>query len=209
MILHEMYFANLGGDGEGVGPAAEKALVQAYGSRPRWEELFRALRERAGRGSGWAILDWDLHAQAARTYWAGGPHQCAGLRRSAPGDGHVRARVCDGLRGLGQGYIDAFFKNINWPRSTAASGMGTRPVVLICRHDPAGRTVAKCWFDYAGSMAHGHQPRCRGSGILRPGPRQGDFLEKRGRQAVRRHHRHHLLTASGSSSTEALASRMR
>src|SRR6266436_1288975 len=35
MILHELYFGNLGGDGQGVGSATEKALVQAYGSRAR------------------------------------------------------------------------------------------------------------------------------------------------------------------------------
>ena len=49
MILHEMYFQHLGGDGHGVGSATEKALVQAYGSHARWEELFRASATR------WAV----------------------------------------------------------------------------------------------------------------------------------------------------------
>ena len=114
MILHEMYFANLGGDGEGVGPAAEKALVQAYGSRPRWEELFRALGNALGGGSGWAILDWDLHAQAARTYWAG-DHTNA-LAFGAPllvMDMYEHAYAMD-YGASAKDYIDAFFKNINW-----------------------------------------------------------------------------------------------
>jgi len=103
MILHEMYFANLGGDGQSVGSATEKALVQAYGSRARWEELFRALGNSLGGGSGWAILGLGP-PRAGRAHLLGWrPHQRAGLRRAAPGDGHVRARVCDGLRGFGEG----------------------------------------------------------------------------------------------------------
>jgi len=46
-------------------------LVQAYGSHARWEELFRALGNSLGGGSGWAILDWDFHAHSPRIYWAG------------------------------------------------------------------------------------------------------------------------------------------
>jgi Fe-Mn family superoxide dismutase len=71
MILHELYFGNLGGDGKAAGPQTERLLVQAYGSHARWEQLFRALGNSLGGGSGWAILDWDFHAHAPRIYWAG------------------------------------------------------------------------------------------------------------------------------------------
>src|SRR6266850_2906032 len=114
MILHEMYFANLGGDGQGVGPATEKALLQAYGSRARWEELFRALGSALGGGSGWAILDWDLHAQAARTYWAG-DHTNA-LAFGAPllvMDMYEHAYAID-YGASAKDYIEAFFKNVHW-----------------------------------------------------------------------------------------------
>src|ERR1700730_7146952 len=59
MILHELYFGNLGGDGKASGSQTERVLIQAYGSHARWEELFRALGNSLGGGSGWAILDWD------------------------------------------------------------------------------------------------------------------------------------------------------
>ena len=115
MILHEMYFQNLGGDGHGVGSATEKALVQAYGSHARWEELFRALGNSLGGGSGWAILDWDFHARGARIYWAG-DHTTA-LAFGAPllvMDMYEHAYAMD-YGASAKDYIDAFFKNINWP----------------------------------------------------------------------------------------------
>src|SRR5438270_11506731 len=71
MILHELYFGNLGGDSKAAGSTTERVLVQAYGSHARWEELFRALGNALGGGSGWAILDWDFHAHGPRIYWAG------------------------------------------------------------------------------------------------------------------------------------------
>ena len=71
MILHELYFGNLGGDGKASGSQTERMLVQAYGSHARWEQLFRALGNSLGGGSGWAILDWDFHAHGPRIYWAG------------------------------------------------------------------------------------------------------------------------------------------
>ncbi len=115
MILHEMYFANLGGDGHGVGSATENALVQAYGSHARWEELFRALGNSLGGGSGWAILDWDFHARGPRIYWAG-DHTTA-LAFGAPllvMDMYEHAYAMD-YGASAKDYINAFFKNINWP----------------------------------------------------------------------------------------------
>ena len=114
MILHETYFANLGGDGQGIGLATEKALAQAYGSRARWEELFRALGNSLAGGTGWAILDWDFHAHGARTYWAG-DHTNA-LAFGAPllvMDMYEHAFAMD-YGASAKDYIDAFFKNINW-----------------------------------------------------------------------------------------------
>ena len=114
MILHELYFGNLGGDGHAAGSQIERVLAQAYGSRARWEELFRALGGSLGGGSGWAILDWDFHAGGPRIYWAG-DHTNA-LAFGAPLlllDMYEHAYALD-YGASAKAYIDAFFKNIQW-----------------------------------------------------------------------------------------------
>jgi superoxide dismutase, Fe-Mn family len=80
VILHEHYFANLGGDGHLDG-AIEKALSHAYGSVGRWEELLRLAGLSLAGGSGWAILDLDLKEQNLRIYWSGNHTQSLALGR--------------------------------------------------------------------------------------------------------------------------------
>ena len=114
MILHELYFGNLGGDGKAAGSQIERALVQAYGSHARWEESFRALGNALGGGSGWAILDWDFHAGGPRIYWAG-DHTNA-LAFGAPllvMDMYEHAYAID-YGASAKSYVDAFFKNLRW-----------------------------------------------------------------------------------------------
>jgi Fe-Mn family superoxide dismutase len=114
MILHELYFENLGGDGSAAGSQTERMLAHAYGSHARWEELFRALGNALGGGSGWAILDWDFHAHGPRIYWAG-DHTNA-LAFGAPllvMDMYEHAYALD-YGASAKDYIEAFFKNIQW-----------------------------------------------------------------------------------------------
>jgi len=114
MILHELYFANLGGGGGAVGSETERVLLQAYGSLPRWEQAFRALGNALGGGSGWAILDWDFHAHGPRIYWAG-DHTNA-LSLGAPllvMDMYEHAYAMD-YGASAKEYIEAFFKNVQW-----------------------------------------------------------------------------------------------
>ena len=114
MILHELYFENLGGDGNAAGSQTERVLAQAYGSRARWEELFRALGNALGGGSGWAILDWDFNARGPRFYWAG-DHTNA-LSFGSPllvMDMYEHAYAMD-YGASAKDYIDAFFKNVQW-----------------------------------------------------------------------------------------------
>src|SRR4029453_1461285 len=59
MVLHELYFANLGGDGK-AGNAVQAALDRSFGSFGRFEELFRAVGTSLAGGSGWAGLDTNF-----------------------------------------------------------------------------------------------------------------------------------------------------
>jgi Fe-Mn family superoxide dismutase len=113
MVLHEIYFANLGGDGK-AGGAIEKALAGSHGSLAHWEEEFRATGASLGGGSGWVILACNLHTGALRNYWSSDHTQ-------APADGmpllvmdmYEHAYQMD-YGAAAAKYIDAFFQNIEW-----------------------------------------------------------------------------------------------
>ena len=57
-LLHELYFACLGGDGRTVPEPLAAALVCDFGSVDRWRQEFVALAQGMAGGSGWVILSW-------------------------------------------------------------------------------------------------------------------------------------------------------
>lgn len=57
-LLHELYFASLGGDGRAVPEAMAAALVRDFGSVDRWRQEFIALASALADDSGWALLTY-------------------------------------------------------------------------------------------------------------------------------------------------------
>src|SRR3954463_6515790 len=57
-LLHELYFASLGGDGRAVPEALTTALARDFGSVARWRREFIALAEGRAGASGWVLLTW-------------------------------------------------------------------------------------------------------------------------------------------------------
>jgi Fe-Mn family superoxide dismutase len=113
LVLHEHYFGNLGGDGKPSG-AIEQAIGAAFGGFARWEEQFRATGTALAGGSGWAILDLNVHTGQLRTYWGGNHTQTAAL--GVPllvMDMYEHAYQMD-FGAAAPKYIDAFFANIRW-----------------------------------------------------------------------------------------------
>lgn len=113
VILHELYFGNLGGDGKSAG-GVQAALSESYGSLGRFEEIFRATGASLGGGSGWTVLDWNLHTGGLRTYWSGNHSQA--LAFGAPllvMDMYEHAYQMD-YGAAAAKYIDAFMQNIDW-----------------------------------------------------------------------------------------------
>src|SRR5262249_48262468 len=55
-LLHELYFASLGGDGRAVPEMMADALTHDFGSVDRWRREFIALANALAAGSGWALL---------------------------------------------------------------------------------------------------------------------------------------------------------
>ena len=56
-VLHELYFASLGGDGRDHRPLAD-VLVQDFGSVEAWKGEFMAMGKSLGGGSGWVLLSY-------------------------------------------------------------------------------------------------------------------------------------------------------
>jgi len=57
-LLHELYFASLGGDGRTLSDTIAGALARDFGSVDRWRHEFIALAEALTGDSGWILLTW-------------------------------------------------------------------------------------------------------------------------------------------------------
>jgi Fe-Mn family superoxide dismutase len=58
ILLHELYFASLGGDGRAVPEPMASALAKDFGSVNRWRQEFVALAGTLAGGSGWVLLSY-------------------------------------------------------------------------------------------------------------------------------------------------------
>jgi Fe-Mn family superoxide dismutase len=57
-LLHELYFASLGGDGRVVPDTMARAIERDFGSVDRWRREFIALANSLAGGSGWVLLSY-------------------------------------------------------------------------------------------------------------------------------------------------------
>jgi superoxide dismutase, Fe-Mn family len=111
--LHELYFGNLVGGGSN-GVTTKTLLTDHYGGAATWEERLRALGQSLGGGSGWAILELDLHERVPRMYSADDHSQ--GLSSGIPLlvlDMYEHSYHMD-YGAAAAKYIDAFFANLHW-----------------------------------------------------------------------------------------------
>ncbi|HMK01649.1 MAG TPA: Fe-Mn family superoxide dismutase, partial [Reyranella sp.] len=69
MIIHELYFDGLGGEGDPKGALAE-ALKKDFGSVERWKAEFSATGKALGGGSGWVLLTWSPRDKRLINTWA-------------------------------------------------------------------------------------------------------------------------------------------
>ena len=113
MVLHELYFANLGGDGK-PGGTIQSALSLAFGSVARWEELFRLTGMSLAGGSGWVLLDYNFQSRQLRTHWSGNHSQSAASSQPLlVMDMYEHSYQMD-YGAAAAKYIDAFFQNVQW-----------------------------------------------------------------------------------------------
>jgi superoxide dismutase, Fe-Mn family len=113
VVLHELYFGNLGGNGKASG-SVEKAIADGFGGFGRWEELFRATGMSLAGGSGWTVLDYSLITGDLRVHWSGGHTQSpANAVPLLVLDMYEHAFHID-YGAAAAKYVDAFFANVNW-----------------------------------------------------------------------------------------------
>jgi superoxide dismutase, Fe-Mn family len=113
-LLHELYFASLGGEGQPTKGMAE-ALARDFGSLDRWRAEFRAMGYALGGGSGWVVLTYVPRDGRMINQYASEHSQsvASGVPLLAL-DMYEHAYHID-FGANAKAYVDTFFRNIDWP----------------------------------------------------------------------------------------------
>ena len=118
VVLHELYFANLGGDGKASGDLRSR-IAASFGSFDAWESEFRKIGQGLGGGSGWVVLGYNEKLKLLENYWlsdhASNP---ADTNPILVMDMYEHAYQMD-YGAAAPKYIDAFFANIQWDKAAA------------------------------------------------------------------------------------------
>jgi Fe-Mn family superoxide dismutase len=69
IVLHELYFANLGGEPKPGGKVLD-IIKQWFGSYEEWEDEFKRTANALGGGSGWVIFAQYAHTGEFHNYWS-------------------------------------------------------------------------------------------------------------------------------------------
>ena len=114
-LLHEIYFASLGGDGNKVTAMLAEAIARDFGSVDRWRSEFMAMANGLGGGSGWALLtyvprDGRLINQCASDH----SQTVAGSIPILALDMYEHSYHID-FGANAKAYVDTFMRNIDWP----------------------------------------------------------------------------------------------
>ena len=114
MLLHELYFASLGGGGQAMVPALALALAANFGSVAAWRDEFMAMGQALGGGSGWVLLSFQPREGTLVNQWASDHgHALAGGVPLLALDMYEHAYHLDHGAAAGA-YVDAFMAHIDW-----------------------------------------------------------------------------------------------
>lgn len=112
-LLHELYFASLGGEGKPTRTMAD-ALARDFGSVDRWRSEFVAMGNALGGGSGWALLVYVPRDRRLVNQFAAEHSQ--GVAGGVPVlalDMYEHAYHID-FGANAKAYVDAFVRNVDW-----------------------------------------------------------------------------------------------
>jgi superoxide dismutase, Fe-Mn family len=112
-LLHELYFASLGGDGKPTALLAD-ALTRDFGSVDRWRDEFMALAKGLAGGSGWALLVYvPRDRRLVNQFGAEHGNAIAGGIPILALDMYEHAYHID-FGANAAAYVDAYMRNIDW-----------------------------------------------------------------------------------------------
>jgi Fe-Mn family superoxide dismutase len=113
IVLHEKYFANLGGNGKADGSAL-KMIDLWWGNYANWEAEFKRTGNALSGGSGWTVFAYNIHTKEFHNYWSAdhtsNPPFCVPLLVL---DMYEHAYQMD-YGAAAAKYVDAFMTNVNW-----------------------------------------------------------------------------------------------
>ena len=112
-LLHELYFACLGGDGQASGPLKE-ALAHDFGTFDRWRTQFTAMGVGLGGGSGWVVLTYVPRDKRLLNQYAADHTQ--GIPGGVPIialDMYEHAYHMD-FGANAKAYVGTFLRNLDW-----------------------------------------------------------------------------------------------
>ncbi len=113
-LLHELYFASLGGDGRILPDAVASAIVKDFGSVDRWRREFVGIANGMTGGSGWVLLTYVPRDGRLINQIASEQDQCiAGGVPVLALDMYEHAYHLEFGANAGA-YIAAFMRNIDW-----------------------------------------------------------------------------------------------
>jgi superoxide dismutase, Fe-Mn family len=113
VVLHELYFANLGGDGKAATDLRTR-VAGSFGSFDAWEAEYRKIANGLGGGSGWVVLGYNPALDVLENYWmADHATGAVGVVPLLVLDMYEHAFAID-YGAAAARYIDAFFANIQW-----------------------------------------------------------------------------------------------
>jgi superoxide dismutase, Fe-Mn family len=118
MIIHELYFDSLAGEGDPTGSLAE-AINRDFGSLARWKAEFSATGKALGGGSGWVMLAYSPHDKRLINTWAADHTMTlAGGRPILALDMYEHAYQMD-YGAKAAAYVDSFMQGIRWSNAAA------------------------------------------------------------------------------------------
>lgn len=114
MILHEVYFDSLGGDGGEPHGRLRELIEGDFVSIDRWRAQFSAMGKALGGGSGWVLLTYSPRDGMLMNQWASDhAHTLAGATPLLALDMYEHAYHMD-YGAKAAAYVDAFMQNISW-----------------------------------------------------------------------------------------------
>jgi len=113
VVLHELYFANLGGDGKAHGKALD-FVSKWFGCYEQWKAEFSKTANALAGGSGWVVLAYNLHTRELHNYWAWDHMHNAPMGMPLLVlDMYEHSYHMD-YGAAAARYVDAFLQNISW-----------------------------------------------------------------------------------------------